>query len=308
MVTVVIPTYNRADLIPIAVESALAQTYRELEIIVVDDGSTDDTATRLNAYAKHIRYVRQANGGVSAARNHGVKLARGSWISFLDSDDVWDPLKLESQLSALRELGKEFGVCFTDTILSSASADRSAFEAAGFRPEAPVDALHDVIDWVLAPHPIIWIQSTLIRREALDAVGGFDETLRVSEDTDILFRLALRTKFCFVAKALVRIDQAPSRSHLMDLFREAAALEIRERRHRKWLAMPELMDPALRTRLERDLRGVYYQRVIIDLYAARLRNVIRDGRHLHALGDSYATIATTLFHRALRQVTSRFRT
>jgi glycosyltransferase involved in cell wall biosynthesis len=101
-VSVIIPTYNRGALLVEAVESALAQRRPPDEILVVDDGSRDDTAARMAAYGERVRYVRQANAGPSAARNHGFRLARGEYLALLDSDDLWTPDRLERQLEVLQ--------------------------------------------------------------------------------------------------------------------------------------------------------------------------------------------------------------
>ena len=102
LVSVIIPTYNRARLAAIAVESALAQTHPAIEVIVVDDGSTDDTPDKLAKFGGRIRVVRQANAGVGAARNAGMALARGAFIALLDSDDRWLPWKISAQAAAFR--------------------------------------------------------------------------------------------------------------------------------------------------------------------------------------------------------------
>ena len=113
-VSVIIPTFNRSKLVVNAIRSVLCQTYRDYEIIVVDDGSTDDTAEALTPYMDRIRYVYQANLGPGAAQNRGIQLARGKWISILASDDLWLPTKLEAQLKVVTMLGNGFGACFTD--------------------------------------------------------------------------------------------------------------------------------------------------------------------------------------------------
>jgi len=113
-VSVIIPTFNRSKLVVNAIQSVLSQTYRDYEIIVVDDGSTDNTAEALAPYMDRIQYVYQANLGASAAQNRGVQLARGKWISILASDDLWLPTKLEAQLKVVATLGEDFGACFTN--------------------------------------------------------------------------------------------------------------------------------------------------------------------------------------------------
>src|SRR3954470_1810603 len=102
-VSVIIPTYNYARYLPQAIDSALGQTHAPLEVIVVDDGSTDDTPRVLEAYASRIRVIRQANQGAGAARNAGIAAARGEYVAFLDSDDLWRRDKLELQLARFRE-------------------------------------------------------------------------------------------------------------------------------------------------------------------------------------------------------------
>ena len=113
-VSVIIPTYNRGSLLPVAIESVLAQTYKDYELIIIDDGSTDDTCKKLQPYIERLRYFYQDNRGVSAAQNAGINVALGKYVSILASDDVWLPTKLERQLGALAQLGGEFGACFTD--------------------------------------------------------------------------------------------------------------------------------------------------------------------------------------------------
>ena len=114
-VSVVIPAYNAANFIRDTVDSALAQTHRDLEVIVVNDGSTDDTLNRLQPYGSRIRVLDLANGGVARARNTGVKEATGSWIAFLDADDLWRPEKIERQLA-----NSDAPLRYTDRLKSSA--------------------------------------------------------------------------------------------------------------------------------------------------------------------------------------------
>src|SRR5690349_7945487 len=125
-VSVVIPTYNRGEKVRGAIESVLTQTFSDLEILVIDDGSSDDTGRILReAFGNRIRYCYQPNQGASVARNTGVDQARGEWIAFLDSDDLWEKEKLALQLKTLDHCGPECGGCYTDVRLFNHTETRT---------------------------------------------------------------------------------------------------------------------------------------------------------------------------------------
>jgi len=132
MVSVVIPTYNRAPYVTMAIESALAQSYQDYEIIVVDDGSTDGTRDVLEPYRDRIRYMYQDNKGVSAARNTGIQESRGEWIAFLDSDDEWLPNKLEIQIGYVKSYPEICLVAANMTVIKPHGDTVSLFNAKGF--------------------------------------------------------------------------------------------------------------------------------------------------------------------------------
>jgi glycosyltransferase involved in cell wall biosynthesis len=178
-VSVVVPSYNYGRYVTEAVDSALAQTHEPVEVIVVDDGSTDDTATRLAPYAQRIRYIRQENRGLSAARNAGIRHASGQWIALLDADDLWHPEKLEIQLGAVR--GRE------DVTLVGSPGALSLVDSRLPPPKVRELTLRDfVLSSRMGP------SSALIRRRCFDTVGFFDETLRSVEDRDMWLRVAGR--------------------------------------------------------------------------------------------------------------------
>jgi glycosyltransferase involved in cell wall biosynthesis len=177
-VTVVIPTYNHGRYIVDAVESALAQTHRPLEIVVIDDGSTDDTAERLAPYRGQIECIWQENQGLSAARNAGIRRARGEWIAFLDADDVWAPEKTESQLRA--------AAAIPDAMLIGAAGrgDRQ-FDSAPLRPQVHRCGVRDFLTTTpFGP------SSALMRRSVFERVGLFDEELSPVADRDMWLRVA----------------------------------------------------------------------------------------------------------------------
>ena len=134
LVSIIIPTYNRADIISAAVSSALQQTYANKEIIVVDDGSTDDTCERLGAFDGRIRLVRQVNAGPSAARNAGVKASQGQILTFLDSDDLWLDSKIAKQVKMLQSVDESVPCCLCNAIILKNSGKKvTSFDLAPIR-------------------------------------------------------------------------------------------------------------------------------------------------------------------------------
>jgi glycosyltransferase involved in cell wall biosynthesis len=173
IVSVVIPAWNVERYIGEAIDSVLAQQHRPLEVIVVDDDSSDGTSAVLEGYADPVRYAYQEHAGASAARNRGARLARGDLLAFLDGDDLWEPEKLSLQLRALASPARPdivFGHVreFISPDLAGAERDRLR------------------CDGVLRPG--IVPGSMMVRRQAFDGVGGFDETLKVGEALDWLGR------------------------------------------------------------------------------------------------------------------------
>ena len=175
--SVVIPSFNYGHFVVDAVDSALAQSYRPIEVIVVDDGSTDDTRTRLKPFADRIHYVYQNNRGLSAARNTGIRLANGEWIALLDADDVWHPEKTEVQLRAVRQLD---GIGLVGSLPTTSLPEKL--------PSHPSVERLSVRDYLLSIRT--GPSGALIRRDCFDAVGLFDESLRSIEDRDMWLRIA----------------------------------------------------------------------------------------------------------------------
>jgi glycosyltransferase involved in cell wall biosynthesis len=215
-VSVVIPTYNRAAKVRSAIESVLAQTFSDLEIIVVDDGSSDGTGKILaESFGEQIRYFAQANQGASVARNKGIGEARGAWIAFLDSDDEWEREKLEWQFNALERFGPQCGGCYTDTRFFNHPEKRTMFQMAegSYRHEGTMGANPDVLRLLVRPGGagmVVCLSSLLARAEAIGRTGGFDLKLLYSQDSEFMFRLAMLTGFCYVNRPLVRFDRSPA--------------------------------------------------------------------------------------------------
>jgi glycosyltransferase involved in cell wall biosynthesis len=210
VVSVVIPSYNSACFVCEAVESVLGQTYRDLDIIVVDDGSNDETAEVLDRFRGRIRYVFQPNQGLSAARNRGIREASGELIAFLDADDVWLPEKLEKQLACLAA-NPRAALVHSDVIFwDQEPGDKHRKENGRSEFDGPCYERFLVNSRVLP-------SATVIRRECLAKVGLFDESLRRVEDYDLWFRLARHYELAYVDEALLLYRIHPSslsRNHL----------------------------------------------------------------------------------------------
>jgi glycosyltransferase involved in cell wall biosynthesis len=213
--SVIIPTYNRADRVSKAIGSVLEQTFADLEVIVVDDGSSDDTRKTLGeTFGDRIRYYAQANQGVSGARNRGIAEARGEWIAFLDSDDLWEKDKLEWQLEALKQFSPNCGACYTDTRFLNHAETRTLFQMAeaSYRHEAIAGVNEEVLRLLVKPGGagmVIHVSSFVGRADVVRRTGGFNAKLRYSEDSEFMFRLALLTNFCYVNRPLVWFDRSP---------------------------------------------------------------------------------------------------
>ncbi len=181
LISTVIPAYNYGRFVCEAVDSVLRQTYRGgLEVVVVDDGSTDDTRARLAPYGDRIRYVHQPNRGLPGARNTGIHAARGEWIGLLDADDVIHPQLYEVLAGVVARTG-------VDLVSSGAVHDLAELAP----PLATSPAVHRVALEELFWSSPLSASGTLVRKAALLDVGGFDETLRAVEDRDMWLRLAV---------------------------------------------------------------------------------------------------------------------
>jgi len=211
LVSVVIPAYNAARLIPEAIDSVLAQTYKRLEVIVVDDGSTDDTRSRVRAYGG-VRYVWQRNsGGVSAPRNHGLRVAHGDLVAFLDADDLMAPRRIETVVRVMSQHPdvalaftnfQHFGPDGLDPIDHFQTCDQLRRHLAQAPPN--VDAV------VLSPQVSVSVMLTenfgcsapVVRPEAIRSIGGYDEQLLSIEDYDCHLRVASRYPIAVIPAVL----------------------------------------------------------------------------------------------------------
>jgi glycosyltransferase involved in cell wall biosynthesis len=181
-VSVVIVAYNKAHTVGAAIESVLYQTYRDFEILVVDDGSTDDTGDRVRAFGDRVRYLPKENGGTGSARNLGIAEARGPYVAFLDGDDLWLPGKLEIQLAAFDREPEIVGVQCSAFCVNN---DLEVIEARACDPSR--DSL---LDFLLFRNLPAFCSALLVRKDCVRALGGFATDLVILSDWDMACRLA----------------------------------------------------------------------------------------------------------------------
>src|SRR5215470_11833569 len=168
-VSVIIPSYNSVKYLRDALDSVLSQTFRDFEVLVIDDGSTDDTRVVIRRYGEAVRYIYQQNSGVAAARNRGISESRGQYVAFLDADDTWRQDKLEAQVTALRK-NPRYQACYTAfTVVSSDLRPLCVT-----RSKRHGGTLEDLL---LRGNIIGSICTVLCGRSLLTAIGGFDPSL-----------------------------------------------------------------------------------------------------------------------------------
>ena len=212
-VSVVITTYNQERYISATVESALAQDFEDREIIVVDDGSTDDTPARVGAFEEQIVYLRQRNQGVAGSRNAGIRQARGEFLAFLDGDDLWEPRKLSRQVSAARDhplsgLIVADGVQFDDagSILQASIIAPSIRALLGSSASVTLRCYQQL----LVHNVILTSSQVLIPRSVLDQVGVSDMRIGHASDWDLYLRIAARYDVTFLRDTLTRWRYLPT--------------------------------------------------------------------------------------------------
>ena len=257
MVSVIIPAYNCASFIDDTLESVYRQRYKNWELILVDDGSTDNTKAVLAPHMNRIRYYFQGNQGTAAARNAGLEKARGEVVAFLDHDDLWLPEKLELQVRAM-QTWRDCGLVFTDG---------KSFDESGIRGNSLISKrlrewirLHGTPDALVAKgwlareffflNQITSASSVMARKECIDNVGGFDEAISVADDYDLWLRVSLRYPIVLLLSCLylwrVREDsQSGPLVGRQQVWREASIVVI----EKNWSAAPIEIRSTVKTHL-----------------------------------------------------------
>jgi glycosyltransferase involved in cell wall biosynthesis len=267
LISVVIPTFNRARQVQAALRSVLAQTYPEFEVIVVDDGSADGTGQALETLisqegcnGSRVRYFFRPNQGQSAARNMGIEKARGELVAFLDSDDIWLPEKLEWQVRALEQFKEKCRACITDArLVDNLGMDTSAFRKSGKPYEETLGIDFEAVRNLVKCRDPFWISTLLVHTDVVKQLGWFDDQLGYAEDHDFLFRLSLATSICYVNKPLALLDR--SKSPEGSNCRSWDEVEVRLRGSQimleKWLKLDSKLPPDVLKTVTRSLRQLY---------------------------------------------------
>ena len=222
-VSVIIPVFNGEKHIAEAIDSVLCQDYSPLEILVIDDGSTDNTIEIVESYGHKVRLIKQSNRGSAAARNNGIRNARGEYIAFLDSDDVWWPHKIRYQMDSLAR---------SDCTMAYSSFIRWNADKAGVYPSPEVEFAKEANpnasngERVTGyPYPellldcIVWTSTVIVKKEDLEKAGLFDESLRKGQDYDLWLRLSRNVKMLALRQptALYRIHPGNITARVNDI-------------------------------------------------------------------------------------------
>lgn len=199
-VTVVIPTYNAIAYLPSTLDSVIKQTFTDFEVLIIDDGSSDDTVEWASQLVDaRVRLIVQENQGVAVARNKGIANAKGEYVAFLDADDLWEPTKLEKQVKCLEENPQ---VGLVNTSILNIDEQGNLLGAVDAH-----DVQGNVLKYIVEENLILCGSAPMVRRSCLEAVQGFDQTLMSAEDWDLWIRIAARYEFAVVREPLVLYRQ-----------------------------------------------------------------------------------------------------
>ena len=240
-VSVIIPTYNRGNFIVSTIESVLSQSYRDFEVIVVDDGSTDDTRAQLEKFNHQIKYLYQQNQGVSATRNTGIRLAQGEYIAFLDSDDLWLADKLMIQTQIL-DNDPGIGLTYSRVVIQ----DENGI-VRGMKPQKPSGSNFQELLEQGGDYPT---STVMVKKICFNQAGLFDEQFSILEDFDMWLRISRNYRtFAFTEKPLA-IYRRHSENSILD---ELKVYEFQVKLYQKILAnFPDTIRSAVPRKLAKN--------------------------------------------------------
>jgi len=277
LVSVIIPAYNATRWIARTIDSVRAQTYQPVEIIVVDDGSTDGTDEYVKNSFPQVTILRKPNGGPATARNFGAKAAHGEFLAFLDMDDLWAPTKLAAQLTAVEGI-PDWGLCVTRSIKFLAHDEYPIFERVWVRPGTTRICFRTLLNdrWsFFRKNHITTCSTALVKREVFDEIGGFDENINLLgvDDYDFYLRISHDWQVIMVKAPLVGYQITPG-----SISRDKLALQVNARvALAKWAHVSPEVVPKI---IQRRNNGI-------------IRKLLRAGREQEA----YALFSNPVFGR-----------
>lgn len=302
LVSVVIPAYNVASHIAEAIESVLAQDYPDLEIIVVDDGSSDDTADVVASRFPRVHLIRKANGGAASARNVGIRSARGQYVAFLDADDIWLPGKLSAQVGYMKAHPGVQMVCtgFAQWVSDEHGVFGDPLDTVPDQEGIAIDAIDTARSgWVyhkLLLSNFVWTTTVMMSRPLIERIGLYDESLRLGQDYEYFLRASRETEIHRLARifALYRQHAGSATSRGIDY--NYAARVVRGARSKWGLASPNGAAISAREYQQRIhqihfMCGYrFYQLGKLDTAYDEFKRAVRE-RPLHMKSWAYAAVA-----------------
>jgi glycosyltransferase involved in cell wall biosynthesis len=300
MISVVLPCYNRGALLTRAIESVLAQGAHASQVIVVDDGSTDNTKDICARYGNRIEYVWQQNAGPSVARNIGVKRSRNQWLAFLDSDDYWTPCHLARMVDAIEKTDGEARFYFSDMQMGEGNHCTTLWQTINFVPPHPVHLTKDGTNWVFLSRQPTMLQCSVFRRDVWMESGGLDPRFRLKHDSELFYRLGIGGKICAVSGVgCVQTEDDVSNARLTTAVNSGEAAYWKESivLWRDLLRASPNLPPAYRRIARFRLASLYWR--LIRLYWSS-GNLGRSVLHLPLLGwtDPFFVMSLLAYRRA----------
>lgn len=255
----VIPAYNRGPLIGRAIDSVLCQSQPAAEVIVVDDGSTDDTARRVASFGRLVHYIRQDRAGSAAARNRGVQAAQSEWIAFLDSDDLWFETHLEHMARAIHGTAAVACFYFADAVIARSEGDNRLWEMCSFDISGPHQLASDAAEWVMMKRQPMLLQSSVFKRASYLETGGLWERLRYREDTHLFLKLGIGRPACAVGGCGVRMtdDDPKNRLSVAHEGNQYSGHWMRALVYQDLLSRPMVLEPAHRREMRARLAAAH---------------------------------------------------
>ena len=282
IVSVILPTYDRLPLLRKAIASVAGQTFSDWELIVVDDGSTDGTREYLEAIDdRRVRPIVLEHRGITSARNAGLRLARGEWVAFHDSDDLWLPEKLEWQL---RRVAVQPSCRWSYTGYSLIDAEGVLLQERSNLLPAPISG--HILEPLLRFEASTAVPTMLVQRSLIEEIGGFDATMLFLSDYDFILRLAARSEVCALSETLALVREHPGRTttHL----RDADLYADQEHSFRK----------AAAAATNRKLRVLCLRQCAVHL-ARQAASLSREGSHGAAFATLARAVRITPFRKAI---------